>query len=511
TWYHLAVDRDESQTLRVYVDGNILINSAVPAALHNSSADLKIGTLHAGWIDEVRITKGVARYQGAFTQPNRQATADDVVLMTHLDSADGATTADDESNSGHSLTFAGGAQIDSGQSRFGGASAVFNDLQTSFVSASDSDDWHFGAGEFTVEGRVRFSSLGSYSAFAYQYDSASNQISWLLDWTASSQLRFLFSPDGTNASRVTLAAPWSPSVNTWYHLAVDRDSSRNLRVYVDGNVLINTEVPTAFHDSSADVRLGTMHAGWLDDVRITKGAAQYAGPFTPAGRTPDFADVVLLSHLDGADGATLAVDQSDGNHALTFAGAAQIDIAQSRFGGASAVFDDAGTSFVSAADSADWHFGAGEFTVEAWVRFGSRSSYAAFIYQYDSAHSQISWLVDWTTADQIRFLYSPDGTNASRVTLAAPWAPAVDTWYHVAVERDAGKQLRVYVDGAVVIDTHVAASFHDSSADLRLGTLHAGWIDEVRITKGVAQYGGAFTPSDEPHPDAALMVTGALQ
>ena len=185
----------------------------------------------------------------------------------------------------------------------------------------------------------------------------------------------------------------------------------------------------------------------------------------------------------------------------------RIDTAESRFGGASALFDDLQTTIISAADSGDWHFGAKEFTAEAWVRFASVSSYSAFFAQFDSANNQISWLLDWTTANELRFLYSPDGTLDNTVRIAASWTPAVNTWYHVAVDRDSSQNLRIYVDGNVLINTVVSTAFHDSTHMLRLGVWHNGWIDEVRITKGVAQYGGSFIPPDEPFVDETAMAS----
>ncbi len=134
------------------------------------------------------------------------------------------------------------------------------------------------------------------------------------------------------------------------------------------------------------------------------------------------------------------------------------------------------------------------------MRFSSVASYSPLIDQADFGASEVSWRVDWTTANQLRFLYSPDGSNANRVTLSAPWSPSVNTWYHIAVDRDATKRLRVYVNGEVLLETHVETPFHDSTAILKIGARHAGWMDEVRISKGVAQYGGPFTPPDAPHP-----------
>ncbi len=498
TWYHIAVDRDANHNLRLYVDGEVMINATVTTPFHDASTSLRIGFRHDGWIDEVRITKDVARYQGAFTQPNKPATFDDVVLLAQFEGTDGSTTTVDASNSNHSLAFNGSAQIDSAESRFGSASALFDDLDASVLTAADSPDWDFGAGEFTVEGWVRFSSLGSYSGLIYHSDITTDEVGWLVDHIPSNQIRFHYSPDGTNAGRVTLAAPWVPTVGTWHHIAVDRDANHNLRLYVDGNVLIQTTVATPFYDASTDLRIGFRHDGWMDEVRITKGAARYAGSFTPPGKLPEFDDVVLLSHLDGP---SMAVDESFSNHPLTLNGNAQIDSTMGRFGGASARFDDQGSSSMTALDSADWHFGGEEFTVEGWVRFSVVGSYSGLFYHSDTANDEVSWLVDHIPSNQIRFHYSPDGTNAGRITFATPWTPVVGTWYHIAVDRDAGKRLRLYVDGTVMIETDLPAHLHDADTDMKIGFRHDGWIDELRITKGVAWYGGSFTPPDQPFPD----------
>ncbi len=507
TWYHIAVDRDANHQLRLYVDGNVLISATIATQFHDASTDLRIGFRHDGWMDEVRVTKHVARYQGAFTQPNKPATFDDVVLLARFDGPDGATTTVDDSNSNHALTMNGSAQIDTAESRFGSGSALFDDLDASVLTAADSADWDFGAGEFTVEGWVRFESLGSYSGLISQSDISTDDVGWLIDHIPSNQIRFHYSPDGTNAGRVRLEASWVPTVGVWHHIAVDRDASHNLRLYVDGDALINTTVATPFHDASTELRIGFRHDGWMDDVRVTKGAARYAGSFTPPGKSPEFGDVMLLTHLDGP---TMPIDESFGNHPLTLNGNAQIDTIESRFGGASARFDDLDISSMTALDSEDWHFGGEEFTVEGWVRFSLNGSYSGLFYHSDTANDEVSWLVDHIPSNQIRFHHSPDGTNAGRVTLAAPWTPVVGTWYHIAVDRDAGKRLRLYVDGVVMIETELAANFYNAETDLKIGFRHDGWIDEVRITKGVAWYGGPFTPPDQPFPDGGAAAVAEI-
>lgn len=79
TWYHLAVDRDGSNKFRIYVDGVMMGSATASVTLFAATSVMRIGNSATGGgseyfdgnIDEVRITKGVARYasDGGFTPP----------------------------------------------------------------------------------------------------------------------------------------------------------------------------------------------------------------------------------------------------------------------------------------------------------------------------------------------------------------------------------------------------------------------------------------------------------
>src|SRR3990167_5725818 len=69
----------------------------------------------------------------------------------------------------------------------------------------------------------------------------------------------------------------------------------------------------------------------------------------------------LLLHCDGVDAATTFTDEI--GKAVTANGNAQIDTAQKKFGTASGLFDGTG-DYLSLADSDDWNFGAGDFTID---------------------------------------------------------------------------------------------------------------------------------------------------
>ncbi len=75
TWYHLAADRTGSDS-KVYADGAVIGTLSEASAIDANHSDIYIGNsedldvnMGAGWIDNVRITNGTARYQGAFTAP----------------------------------------------------------------------------------------------------------------------------------------------------------------------------------------------------------------------------------------------------------------------------------------------------------------------------------------------------------------------------------------------------------------------------------------------------------
>lgn len=141
-----------------------------------------------------------------------------------------------------------------------------------------------------------------------------------------------------------------------------------------------------------------------------------------------WANIVLLCGFNGTDGATSSTDESIAAHTLTFNGDAQIDTAQSKFGGASLLLDGTG-DYVTAADSADWNFTA-EFTIEAWVRTPAPMSNMVSISQYITTGNNRSWAME-IFSDQLRFIYSTTGSDANIVEPTGDTVSA-GTWYTTA-------------------------------------------------------------------------------
>src|SRR5690554_3988242 len=81
--------------------------------------------------------------------------------------------------------------------------------------------------------------------------------------------------------------------------------------------------------------------------------------------------VKLLIHADGSDGSTTFTDDSATGHTVTTSGSAQVDTAQSKFGGASALFAAGGSDYLAVADHPEFDIGTGDFTVDLWFRINA--------------------------------------------------------------------------------------------------------------------------------------------
>src|SRR3990167_5787652 len=115
------------------------------------------------------------------------------------------------------------------------------------------------------------------------------------------------------------------------------------------------------------------------------------------------ADTKLLLHMDGADASTTFTDEV--GHVFTPAGNAQIDTAQSKFGGASGLFDGTG-DYITTPNSADFDPGTGSFTAEMWIRPAALTGIDGeghyLIGNVDFATGSLGWVLN-INATNIRF------------------------------------------------------------------------------------------------------------
>jgi hypothetical protein len=236
---------------------------------------------------------------------------------------------------------------------------------------------------------------------------------------------------------------------------------------------------------------------WTNSWTHLVNIPEYGGSYTAS--VPMFFRVigwqgpesVLLMHGDGTNGATDVADQK--GHSATAFGDVHISTNESKFGGASLCFDGSG-DYLSIPQGSDWAFGTNDFTVDLWLRLTSDVNPIQFIGCHQAfAHD------DWAVSRYDGTL----GMNLLVGQLRTDITPALNTWYHLAATR-AGGILRVFVNGqnrAEQADAGDWGCFYPLTigrANNEWGYM-AGYLDEIRIVKGVAVWTNDFTPPTAPY------------
>ena len=222
---------------------------------------------------------------------------------------------------------------------------------------------------------------------------------------------------------------------------------------------------------------------------------------------PYYGAVSLLLHGDDL------LDSSVNPKTLTAYGDAAVSTAQSKFNGASLAFDGTG-DFISTNTSADLRMGTAEFTIEFWFY---PTSTANDQYILTSATGTQSWstmgFTFFTTGTGKIQCNSSGGGGAKGVTGPSTNTFTVNAWNHVAAVKDvAAGRYYLYLNG--VRNDGLTISFSGNQLEpftadpyVTAGGFGTGWnfesrfngyIDDIRITKGVCRYTSNFTPPTQP-------------
>jgi len=214
----------------------------------------------------------------------------------------------------------------------------------------------------------------------------------------------------------------------------------------------------------------------------------------------------LLLHCNGADASTSFPDASAKGHTVTAVADAQVDTAQKVFGSASAKFDGTG-DYLSVADSVDWYMGTGKFTIDFRLRFSSVLSSIYLFAQTETPGQDTAFCV-WNTGgtDNLRFGIK-DNSPTNSVDLRGDFVAAINTWYHIAVIRGWGgvtNNWAITLNGTAVVTEMEADDWPNFAAALTIGgraddACLGGWIEEFRVSKGIARWTANFTPPTIPY------------
>jgi len=237
----------------------------------------------------------------------------------------------------------------------------------------------------------------------------------------------------------------------------------------------------------------------------------YINPYqfaAAAPTDPDFANVSLLLHGDGTNGSTTIIDSSPTPKTVTAVGNAQISTTQSKFGGASMYLDGSG-DYLSIPDDTSLHLGSDNFTFEFWTYLNSTT--APFINKQVPGQTGPRYFYFYLSGGSLSLWATSNGStwDVSENFAFGNTALSTGQWYHIALVRN-GTEIAAYVNGIKSPNTiTTSAAINDGNtgpliigADILFGAYQNAYIDDLRITKGVARYTSNFTPPTAPFPDA---------
>jgi len=505
TWTHIAVVRSGNEAY-IYVNGvRRGANLAYSVSIPDLANQLTVGRLENtgiwyfdGYIDDLRITKGVGRYTSDFVPPTR----------TFPD-----TSFFDEK--GHTVTSVGTPTLSSTSSKFGGFSAYFNG-SSSYLSLADSVDWSFGSSDFTLECWVNPTNFISAREILAQRDDVYLPDFMFLRSDVGGIIRFLIK--NTSVVQADLQSSFPIVAGVFSHIAVVR-SGNTVLLFINGVLSNFTSISGAYPDIPALFLIGAANTlsnyflGYIDDVRVTKGVARYSIPSVTLG-DPYFSNNVLLMHMQGLEGSTTFTDVM--GKTVTPVGNSKITLADSKFGNASAYFDGVG-DYLSVPYSTDFDFGTGDFTIELWFKISGNSSVnsgglrtAVLVSTLGAAAPANGYSIyvtgdATTTGTAISFVNHVAGTAYTvGVNITVPQG----SWIHLAIVRWGGTTT-VYKDGVAIASGVLGnQAVNAASNNLVIGRSQFagylnefnGYIDDLRIKKGLGRYRYSFNPVG-PHPD----------
>lgn len=226
-----------------------------------------------------------------------------------------------------------------------------------------------------------------------------------------------------------------------------------------------------------------------------------------------YANVSALLHFDGTNGSTTITDNSSTPKTFTCNGNAALSTTQSKFGGASIALDGTGDYVSSANNSAYNILSGGDYTLEAFIyptAHGSTAQGAKIITIDNSSGNAGIWFLVAQNGTGLKISYP--GLADVTLTVSVP----LNAWSHVVAGRS-GTQHYIGFNGTVS-NVSLSNRTSDTSAGCWIGASQStspgyftGYIDEVRITKGMSRYSsGSYTVPTAAYPNNYAQFTGGI-
>jgi len=533
TWVHLAICRSGT-TIKIFQNGIETLSRTDGSNLTGTSTgSITIGravqgVAHLnGYLSNLRIVKGTAVYTTNFTPPTSELTA---IANTSLLMCQSNRFIDNSTNN-FTITKNGDAAV----VNFSPFKPTANYSRTThggsvyFDGSGDSVDLTLADSNIAIVGNRVGTTQFVWTIEAWVYplsniftiiQRASNSVGdleWYWYQDSTNGLTWHHRQYGSN-DRFAYANIVLKQ-KQWHHIVQQKEDNSAWVFYVNG-VKCNTTYgaggsPNAYGDVNLVngnlTKIGASTTGpagafYMSDFMFTRNI-RYSGNNITLPTSPTTANsyTSLLLNYNNAG----IVDVSSRN-VLETVGGAGITTLTKKYGTGSMYFDGVDDNVVIPYDE-KFSLGTTDFTVEGWFNFANiNTNYRMLVLLGDGANGGSvyhGWSLGYLGSEgsnQIIFKRY-DGTDYSYTTTGV--TISANTWYHIAVSRY-NSVLKIFVDGVSYHSSNVTTSFNAVNTNpLRIGLGYLGpaagyggprywngYIDDLRITRGVARYTANFTP-----------------
>jgi hypothetical protein len=551
TWYHLAYVRSSSDVVTLYLNGTSVGSRTVTTDLTNAIIYIG-GYTNAlgmnGHLDEIRISN-IERYTSTFTAPTAPFVNDsNTLLLIHADGTDASTVFRDDNgalagtSTGTAVTFDGTGDYYSATGITTSATdSKYLLLVCTFYWAGGNNlqhiaDMRLGTGGGDVGfyswingGRSQITLVGGGSEFKTMYENAENS----LTTNAWNQIVFYMQTDSTANSRIYINGVSRAFTNSNESLTTLNWGNTATTITIGQKQAAITGTGTDFNGRIAQVYISNpatfpgIEAFWSTGPRdlgtngTATGLAQplvYHYGNNDTFRTNNgtgFASYTLTANGNAGTASTnLPIYYSPRTQkGIQAIGNAQISTAQSQFGGGSWLGDGTG-DYLQIANSSDFNFGSGNFTIEGWLRYSTTPNFIGLM-RLATLGGVDGWNIQWDSSSRIYLEFrNSAGTGAS--VIVNTQAISANTWTHFAFTRS-GNTVYAFRNGNLDASATVTWQINPSTAPLVIGSGYGisttwglagefnGHLDEIRLSN-TARYTANFTPSTQPFQNDANTV-----
>jgi len=275
------------------LQGTAAFSGSIPAGQHSPILGLwqTDGSAAAYYnyarIDEWRVSKGIGRWTSNFTPPTVAYAPDlvgyETVLLLHCDTAITVpyNSFPDASRHNNMPYTNSGATLNTTDKKFGAGSINF--AGASALTYLYTEDWEFGAGDFTMDWwEKRNATANSYCVAAR--DSSSTYVPWLIH-SVSGRCVFYATSNGSSWD-IANNADMGPLTTVWTHRAITRKGT-TIRFFQDGVLQGSITSSLGFLANGNLISIGyaqngaIQFAGQIDEFRIVKGVCAWTSDFAP--------------------------------------------------------------------------------------------------------------------------------------------------------------------------------------------------------------------------------------